>query len=90
VFNKDIQIIGNNQERKQDKEEILDMITRELSSISRITRLEVQDRMKQMAQVRFDDSAQPFQINADDGPLPRNNQLSYQPVDVYPTPLHQY
>lgn len=69
---------------------ILDMIARELLENSRITGLEVEERMKHMVPVMFDDFVKPFQINLDEeGPLPVNDHLRYQPLDVYPAPLHR-
>lgn len=69
---------------------ILDMIAGELQENSRITGLEVEDRLKQMSPVMFDDFVKPFQINLDEeGPLPVNDRLRYKPLDVYPAPLHR-
>ncbi|XP_068656119.1 ATP-dependent zinc metalloprotease FTSH 12, chloroplastic [Aristolochia californica] len=69
---------------------ILDMIAAELLEKSRITGLEVEERMKKLSPVMFEDLVEPFQINFDkDGPLPVNTRLSYQPLDIYPAPLHR-
>lgn len=69
---------------------ILDMIAEELQENSRITGLEVEDRLKQMSPVMFDDFVKPFQINLDEeGTLPVNDRLRYQPLEVYPAPLHR-
>nr|CAD1827492.1 unnamed protein product [Ananas comosus var. bracteatus] len=63
--------------------EVSELFTRELSR-------EVEDRMKQMFPVMYEDLAEPFQINMDlDRPLPVNDRVRYQPLDVYPAPLHQ-
>ncbi|KAG9438959.1 hypothetical protein H6P81_019124 [Aristolochia fimbriata] len=70
--------------------DILDMIATELLENSRITGLEVEERMKKLSPVMFEDLIKPFQINLDeDGPLPKNSRLSYQPLDIYPAPLHR-
>ncbi|KAL6201832.1 hypothetical protein ACLB2K_025544 [Fragaria x ananassa] len=69
---------------------ILDMITEELMEKSRITGLEVIEKMKDLSPVMFDDFVKPFQINLEeDGPLPHNDQLRYKPLDIYPAPLHR-
>nr|DAD43966.1 TPA_asm: hypothetical protein HUJ06_002196 [Nelumbo nucifera] len=69
---------------------ILDMIARELVEKSRITGLEVEERMKEMSPTMFEDFVQPFQINLEeDGRLPHNDRLRYQPLDIYPAPLHR-
>lgn len=69
---------------------ILDVITKELLEKSRITGLEVEDLMKELSPTMFEDFVKPFQINLDEeGPLPHNDKLRYQPLDIYPAPLHQ-
>ncbi|KAL6206120.1 hypothetical protein ACLB2K_023369 [Fragaria x ananassa] len=69
---------------------ILDMITDGLMEKSRITGLEVIEKMKDLSPVMFDDFVKPFQINLEeDGPLPHNDQLRYKPLDIYPAPLHR-
>ncbi|ONK74835.1 uncharacterized protein A4U43_C03F10620 [Asparagus officinalis] len=69
---------------------ILDMIARELLENSRITGLEIGERIKELFPVMFDDFVKPFQINLDqEGPLPVNDRLRYQPLEVYPAPLHR-
>ncbi|KAJ0982359.1 hypothetical protein J5N97_010614 [Dioscorea zingiberensis] len=69
---------------------ILDMLARELLEKSRITGLEVEERMKQYFPVMLEDLAVPFQVNIEkEGPLPVNDRLSYQPLDVYPAQLHR-
>lgn len=69
---------------------ILDVITKELLEKSRITGLEVEDLMKELSPTMFEDFVKPFQINLDEeGPLPHNDKLRYQPLDIYPTPLHR-
>ncbi|WOK99704.1 ATP-dependent zinc metalloprotease FTSH 12, chloroplastic [Canna indica] len=69
---------------------ILDAIARELLEKSRITGLEVDERIKQMSPIMFEDFAKPFQVRLDeDGPLPVNKHLRYKPLDVYPAPLHR-
>lgn len=69
---------------------ILDAIAIELLEKSRITGLEADERVKQMSPVMLEDLAQPFQVNLDeDGPLPVNKHLHYQPLDIYPAPLHR-
>ncbi|KAF7824391.1 ATP-dependent zinc metalloprotease FTSH 12, chloroplastic isoform X1 [Senna tora] len=74
----------------RDNRHILDMIARELLEKSRITGLEVEEKMKGMSPIMFEDFVKPFQINVEEeGPLPHNAQVRYQPLDVYPAPLHR-
>ncbi|KAJ8761763.1 hypothetical protein K2173_004573 [Erythroxylum novogranatense] len=74
----------------RDNMHILDVITRELLEKSRITGLEVEDMMKGLSPTMFEDFVKPFQINLkEDGPLPHNEKLRYQPLDIYPAPLHR-
>ncbi|KAJ0098542.1 hypothetical protein Patl1_20813 [Pistacia atlantica] len=69
---------------------ILDMIAKELLEKSRITGLEVEEMMKELSPVMFEDFVKPFQINLEEeGPLPHNDQLRYQPLEIYPAPLHR-
>ncbi|GLT61232.1 hypothetical protein SLA2020_339540 [Shorea laevis] len=74
----------------RDNRHILDMITKELLEKSRITGLEVEEKMKGLSPVMFEDFVKPFQINLEEeGPLPHKDQLRYQPLDIYPAPLHR-
>lgn len=69
---------------------ILDLISNELLEHSRITGLEVEDKMRGLRPAMFEDFVKPFQINMEEeGPLPHNDRLSYQPLDIYPAPLHR-
>ncbi|XP_006347120.1 ATP-dependent zinc metalloprotease FTSH 12, chloroplastic [Solanum tuberosum] len=69
---------------------ILDLISNELLEHSRITGLEVEDKMRGLRPAMFEDFVKPFQINMEEeGPLPHNDHLSYQPLDIYPAPLHR-
>ncbi|KAH0454294.1 hypothetical protein IEQ34_016218 [Dendrobium chrysotoxum] len=69
---------------------ILDMIVKELVENSRMTGLEVKERMKHMGPVMFEDFIEPFQVNLEgEEPLQVNPRLHYQPLDVYPAPLHR-
>ncbi|KAM1570927.1 hypothetical protein ACFX10_035873 [Malus domestica] len=69
---------------------ILDMIIKELLEKSRITGLEVEEKIKGLSPVMFEDFVKPFQIDLEkDGPLPHNDQLRYKPLDIYPAPLHR-
>ncbi|XP_076898404.1 ATP-dependent zinc metalloprotease FTSH 12, chloroplastic-like [Bidens hawaiensis] len=73
-----------------DNRHILDLITNELLKNSRITGLEVKDKISGLSPRMFEDFVKPFQINPDDeGPIPHNDRLRYQPLDVYPAPLHR-
>lgn len=73
-----------------DNRHILDMIADELLERSRITGLEVKERMKGQSPAMFADFVKPYQINPDqEGPLPHNNSLRYRPLDIYPAPLHR-
>ncbi|XP_039002413.1 ATP-dependent zinc metalloprotease FTSH 12, chloroplastic-like [Hibiscus syriacus] len=54
---------------------ILDMIANELLEKSRITGLEVEEKIKG--------------LSSEWGPLPHNDRLRYQPLDIYPAPLHR-
>ncbi|KAF5477314.1 hypothetical protein F2P56_003963 [Juglans regia] len=74
----------------RDNRHILDMITKELLEKSRITGLEVEEKMKGLSPVMFEDFVKPFQINLEEeGPLPHKDRLRYQPLDIYPAPLHR-
>ncbi|CAN6545609.1 unnamed protein product [Malus baccata var. baccata] len=69
---------------------ILDMIIKELLEKSRITGLDVEEKIKDLSPVMFEDFVKPFQIDLEkDGPLPHNDQLRYKPLDIYPAPLHR-
>ncbi|KAI3886935.1 hypothetical protein MKW92_040259 [Papaver armeniacum] len=69
---------------------ILDMIAKELLEKSRITGLEVEEKMKGLSPVMFEDFVKPYQINLDEeGPLPRNDKVRYQAPVVYQAPLHR-
>ncbi|CAI9088033.1 OLC1v1022262C3 [Oldenlandia corymbosa var. corymbosa] len=73
-----------------DNRHILDMIAEELLQNSRITGLEVEERMKGQSPIMFEDFVKPFQIDLDqEGPLPHNDRVRYQPLDIYPAPLHR-
>ncbi|KAM0951718.1 putative peptidase M41, AAA+ ATPase domain, ATPase, AAA-type, core, AAA ATPase, AAA+ lid [Dioscorea sansibarensis] len=70
--------------------DILHRLAKELVEKSRITGLEVEERLKQYSPVMLEDLAVPFQVNIEEeGPLPVNDRLSYQPLDVYPAQLHR-
>ncbi|KAL3627120.1 ATP-dependent zinc metalloprotease FTSH 12, chloroplastic [Castilleja foliolosa] len=74
----------------RDNKHILDAIALELLERSRITGLEVEERIKALSPIMFEDFVKPFQFNLeDDGPLPHNDRLRYQPLDIYPAPLHR-
>ncbi|KAK8318035.1 hypothetical protein V6Z12_A13G148900 [Gossypium hirsutum] len=74
----------------KDNRHILDMIAKELLEKSRITGLEVEEKIRGHSPVMFEDFVKPFQINLDEeGPLPHNDRLRYQPLDIYPAPLHR-
>ncbi|KAJ6720747.1 ATP-DEPENDENT ZINC METALLOPROTEASE FTSH 12 CHLOROPLASTIC [Salix viminalis] len=74
----------------RDNRHILDVITKELLEKSRVTGLEVEDLMKELSPAMFEDFVKPFQINLDEeGPLPHNDKLRFQPLDIYPAPLHR-
>ncbi|XP_024020237.1 ATP-dependent zinc metalloprotease FTSH 12, chloroplastic [Morus notabilis] len=69
---------------------ILDLITTELLEKSRITGLEVEEKMKGLSPVMFEDYVKPYQINLEEeGPLPHNDRLRYHSLDIYPAPLHR-
>ncbi|XP_058747323.1 ATP-dependent zinc metalloprotease FTSH 12, chloroplastic isoform X2 [Vicia villosa] len=73
-----------------DNKHILDLIARELLEKSRITGLDVEEKMKTMSPVMFEDFVKPFQVNfEEDGPLPHNDRLLYEAPDIYPAPLHR-
>ncbi|KAL2897228.1 ATP-dependent zinc metalloprotease FTSH 12 chloroplastic [Bienertia sinuspersici] len=74
----------------KDNRHILDAISKELLEKSRITGLDVEDRMNRLSPKMFEDFVKPFQIDVyQDGPLPHNDRLSYKPLDIYPAPLHR-
>ncbi|XP_016476221.1 ATP-dependent zinc metalloprotease FTSH 12, chloroplastic [Nicotiana tabacum] len=69
---------------------ILDLISNELLEHSRITGLEVEDKIRGLSPTMFEDFVKPLQINMEEeGPLPHNDRLSYQPLDIYAAPLHR-
>ncbi|KAJ9164490.1 hypothetical protein P3X46_024062 [Hevea brasiliensis] len=74
----------------RDNIHILDVITKALLEKSRITGLEVEEIMKGLSPMMFEDFVKPFQIDLkEEGPLSHNDKLRYQPLDVYPAPLHR-
>ncbi|KAF5728183.1 ATP-dependent zinc metalloprotease FTSH 12 chloroplastic [Tripterygium wilfordii] len=74
----------------KDNRNILDVITKELLQKSRITGLEVEEIMKGLSPIKFEDFAKPFQVDlSEDGALPHNEKLRYQPPEIYPAPLHR-
>ncbi|KAK3217754.1 hypothetical protein Dsin_011724 [Dipteronia sinensis] len=74
----------------KDNRHILDIIAKELQEKSRITGLEVEEKLKGLSPVMFEDYVKPFQINLqEEGPLPHNDRVRYQPLDIYPAPLHR-
>ncbi|CAN8240453.1 unnamed protein product [Cochlearia groenlandica] len=75
----------------RENRHILDLITGDLLEKSRITGLEVEEKMKSLSPLMFDDFVKPFQINADDEEesLPPKDRVSYQPVDLRHAPLHR-
>ncbi|KAK9699388.1 hypothetical protein RND81_08G170600 [Saponaria officinalis] len=74
----------------EDNRHILDTISAELLEKSRITGLDVKDKIKVLSPIMFEDFVQPYQIDPDqEGPLPHNDKLRYQPLDIYPAPLHR-
>nr|QKY65103.1 FTSH protease 12 [Passiflora contracta] len=74
----------------RDNKHILDLIATELLQKSRITGLEVEKLMEGLSPVLFEDFAKPLKIDLEeDGPLPDHDKLPYQPLVVYPAPLHR-
>ncbi|WJX87517.1 ATP-dependent zinc metalloprotease FTSH 12, chloroplastic, variant 2 [Trifolium repens] len=74
----------------RDNKHILDLVARELMEKSRITGLEIEEKLKTMSPVMFEDFVKPFQINfEEDGPLPHNDRVRYREPDLYPAPLHR-
>ncbi|CAH9053081.1 unnamed protein product [Cuscuta epithymum] len=69
---------------------VLDVIVNELMEHSRITGLKAEEKMKGLSCVMFEDFMKPYQINLEEeGTLPHNDNLHYQPLDIYPAPLHR-
>ncbi|XP_073149013.1 ATP-dependent zinc metalloprotease FTSH 12, chloroplastic [Henckelia pumila] len=74
----------------RDNRHILDVIAEELLEHSRITGLEVEERMRGLSPTMFEDFVKPYQIDLEeDGPVPHNDRLRYQPLDIYPAPMHR-
>ncbi|KAL6514041.1 ATP-dependent zinc metalloprotease FTSH 12, chloroplastic [Orobanche hederae] len=74
----------------RDNKHILDVIAQQLFVHSRITGSEVEEIVKGLSPIMFEDYAKPFQFNLEeDGPLPHNDRLRYQPPVIYPAPLHR-
>ncbi|KZV35861.1 ATP-dependent zinc metalloprotease FTSH 12, chloroplastic [Dorcoceras hygrometricum] len=73
----------------RDNSHILNVIAEELLERSRITGLEVEERMRGLSPIMFEDFVKPYQIDLEeDGPVPHNDTLRYQPLDIYPAPMH--
>ncbi|KAK1589407.1 hypothetical protein Q3G72_033695 [Acer saccharum] len=74
----------------KENRHILDIIAKELLEKSRITGLEVEEKLKGLSPIMFEDYVKPFRINLqEEGPLPHNDRVRYQPLDIYPAPLHR-
>ncbi|CAN0901915.1 ATP-dependent zinc metalloprotease FTSH 12, chloroplastic [Linum grandiflorum] len=74
----------------RDNMDLLDLIANELLEKTRITGLEVEKMMTGLSPVMFEDIAKPFQISPnEDEESPRRDKLRYQPLDIYPAPLHR-
>ncbi|XP_038901176.1 ATP-dependent zinc metalloprotease FTSH 12, chloroplastic isoform X1 [Benincasa hispida] len=74
----------------RENRQILDMITEQLLDKSRITGLEVKEKLKDLSPAMFEDFIKPFQIDLDaEGALPHKDKLRYRPLDIYPAPLHR-
>ncbi|KAL0537514.1 hypothetical protein IC582_026492 [Cucumis melo] len=74
----------------RENRHILDMIAEELLFKTRITGLEVIEKMKDLSPSMFEDFVKPFQIDLDvEGALPHKDKLRFQPLDIYPAPLHR-
>ncbi|XP_048494740.1 ATP-dependent zinc metalloprotease FTSH 12, chloroplastic isoform X3 [Beta vulgaris subsp. vulgaris] len=74
----------------KENRHILDAISKELLEKSRITGLDVGERVKRLSPKMMEDFVKPYQIDIDeDGPLPHNERIRYQPLDIYPAPLHR-
>ncbi|XP_074317703.1 ATP-dependent zinc metalloprotease FTSH 12, chloroplastic-like isoform X1 [Silene latifolia] len=74
----------------EENKHILDVVSTELLEKSRITGLDVKDKIQTLSPIMFEDFIQPFQIDLDkEDPLPHNDKLRYQPLDIYPAPLHR-
>ncbi|CAL5392167.1 unnamed protein product [Camellia sinensis] len=52
---------------------------------------EIEEKIKGFSPIMFEDFVKPFQINLEEveGQLPHNDRLRYQPLDIYPAPLHR-
>lgn len=68
---------------------ILDMITKELLEKSRITGLEVEERIRGLLPQLIEDFAEDLINPEQEGPLPHSDRLHYRPLDIYPAPLHR-
>ncbi|EPS74203.1 hypothetical protein M569_00544, partial [Genlisea aurea] len=74
----------------RDNRHILDTIATQLLEQSRITGLEVEEKMKGLSAIMFEDFVKPFQINPQqDEPLACNDRVRYRPLDIFPAPLHR-
>ncbi|CAN1155589.1 ATP-dependent zinc metalloprotease FTSH 12, chloroplastic [Linum perenne] len=74
----------------RDNMDLLDMIVKELMEKTRITGLEVEKIMEGLSPVMLEDIAKPFQISPnDEEETPHKDKLRYQPLDIYPAPLHR-
>ncbi|XP_004516246.1 ATP-dependent zinc metalloprotease FTSH 12, chloroplastic isoform X1 [Cicer arietinum] len=74
----------------RDNKHILDLVARELLEKSRITGLEVEEKVKRLSPVMFEDFVKPFQVNVEEeGPLKHNDRVRYRAPDLYAAPLHR-
>ncbi|XP_073303166.1 ATP-dependent zinc metalloprotease FTSH 12, chloroplastic [Primulina huaijiensis] len=74
----------------RDNKHILDVIAEELLEHSRITGLEIEELMRGLSPIMFEDFVKPYQIDlGEDGPISHNDRLRYQPLDIYPAPMHR-
>ncbi|PIN12222.1 hypothetical protein CDL12_15169 [Handroanthus impetiginosus] len=74
----------------RDNRHILDVIAERLLQNSRVTGSEVEEIIKGLSPIMFEDFAEVFEISEEeDGPLPHLDRLPYQPLDIFPAPMHR-
>ncbi|KMZ66102.1 ATP-dependent zinc metalloprotease FtsH 2 [Zostera marina] len=76
----------------QQNKHILEMIIRTMLDKSHMTGLEAKEKIKDMSPVMFEDLMETFQIDPYEENKPIlsvNAKIQYQPLDIYPAPLHR-
>ncbi|CAA0842133.1 ATP-dependent zinc metalloprotease FTSH 12-chloroplastic [Striga hermonthica] len=74
----------------RENKHILEEIARILLEKSRITGQEVDDIIKGLSPILFEDFLEPFRFGVEEGePMPHNDRLKWSTLDLYPAPMHR-